>query len=152
MRGLFASQKVVREAALITNRMGLRAVGTLEPQDILDMWELGEAKGLTNNISKDDEDSFKIADLTMVARTGDGAWCYVSVEISYTVDERDTTRAIRNAEYITNFTETPCYAAVAGVSKDNRIDGYLTDMPQPYSSEQETRVFWSEHEDIAKPN
>lgn len=152
MRGLFASQKVVREAALITNRMGLRAVGTLERQDIIDMWELGEAKGLTDNISKDDEDSFKVSDLTMVARTDDGAWCYVAVEISYTVDERDTTRAIRNAEYITNFTETPCYAAVAGVSKDNRIDEYLTDMPQPYSSEQETRVFWSEHEDIAKPN
>ncbi len=67
--------------------------------------------------------------------------CYVAVEISYTVDERDTTRAIRNAEYITNFTETLCYAAVAGVSKDNRIDQYLTDAPQPYGSEQESRVF-----------
>ena len=152
MRGLFASQKVMREAALITNGMGLRNVGTLESQDIIDMWEMGEAKGLTNNISKDDEKSFKLADLVIVARTDDGAWCYVAVEISYTVDERDTTRAIRNAEYIANFTETPCYAAVAGVSKDNRIDKYLTDVPQPYSSDQETRIFWSEHEDIVKPN
>ena len=152
MRGLFASQKVVREAALITNRMGLRFVATLEPMDIIEMWDMGEAKGLTNDISQDDEDSFKNADLTIVARTDDGAWFYVAVEISYTVDGRDTTRAIRNAEYITNFTGTPCYAAVAGVFKDNRIDEVLADMPRPYDSERETFVFWSEHEDIAKPS
>ena len=152
MRGLFASQKVVREAAIIADRLGLVTVQTLEPQDIIDMWNIGKAKGLTEGISKGDEDSFKIADLVVAARTDDGTSCYIAVEISYTVDERDTVRAIRNAEYITRFTGTPAYAAVAGVSKDNRIDGLLTDVPQPYSSEQEIRVFWSEHEDIAKAN
>ena len=152
MRGLFASQKVVREAAIIADRMGLITVQTLEPQDVIDIWNIGKSKGLTEGISKDDEDSFKFADLIIEAKTDDGTPRFIAVEISYTADERDTTRAIRNAEYITNFTETPCYAAVAGVSKDNRIDEYLTGVPQPYSSEQETRVFWSEHEDIAKPN
>lgn len=152
MRGLFASQKVVREAAIIADRMGLITVQTLEPQDVIDIWNIGRAKGLTNGISKDDEDSFKIADLIIEAKTDDGTLCLVAVEISYTADERDTTRAIRNAEYITNFTGTPTYAAVAGISKDNRIDEILADMPQPYDSEQETRVFWSKHEDIAKPN
>ena len=152
MRGLFASQKVVREAAIIADRIGLVTVQTLEPQDIIDIWNIGKSKGLTEGISKGDEDSFKNADLVVTARTDDGTSCYIAVEISYTVDERDTTRAIRNAEYITRFTETPTYAAVAGVSKDNRIDELLTDVPQPYSSEQETRVFWSEHEDIAKAN
>ena len=53
--------------------------------------------------------------------------------------------------YITKFTETSAYAAVAGISKDDRIDEVLGDVPQPYDSEQETRVFWSKHEDIAKP-
>ena len=152
MRGLFASQKVVREAAIIADRLGLVTVQTLEPQDVIDIWNIGKAKGLTEGISKGDEDSFKNADLVVAARTDDGTSCYIAVEISYTVDERDTVRVIRNAEYITRFTETPAYAAVAGVSKDNRIDELLTDVPQPYSSEQETRVFWSEHEDIAKAN
>ena len=152
MRGLFISQKVVREAAIIADRMGLLAVGTLEPQDVIEMWNAGKSKGLTGDISRDDEDSFKFADLIIAARTDEGASCYVAVEISYTADERDTTRAIRNAGYITNFTGTPAYAAVAGVSRDNRIDEVLTDMPQPYDSEQETLVFWSEHEDIDKPN
>ena len=142
----------MREAAIIADRMGLITVQTLEPQDVIDMWNIGKAKGLTEGISKYDEDSFKIADLIIEAKTDDGTPRFIAVEISYTADERDTTRAIRNAEYITKFTETPCYAAVAGVSKDNRIDEYLTGVPQLYSSEQETRVFWSEHEDIAKPN
>ena len=152
MRGLFISQKVVREAVLIADGMGLTFVGTLEPQDILNIWNAGKAKGLTDGISIDDERSFKIADLTIEAKADDGAQCFIAVEISFTVDERDTDRAIWNAKYITNFIETPTYAAVAGVSKDNRIDGVLADMPEPHESEQETRVFWSQHEEIEKSN
>ena len=157
MRGLFASQKVVREAALIADRMGLRAVRTLEAQDIIDIWNAGKAKGLTTNISKDYENSFKIADLIIEAQTNETlasarAPRYIAVEISYTADERDTTRAIRNAEYISKFVEIPTYAVVAGISKDNRIDEVLSDMPEPYDSERETRVFWSKHEDIGKPD
>lgn len=157
MRGLFASQKVVREAALIADRIGLRTVRTLEAQDIIDIWNAGKAKGLTNNISKDYEDSFKIADLIIEAQTNETlasarAPRYIAVEISYTADERDTARAIRNAEYISKFVEIPTYAVVAGISKDNRIDEVLSDMPEPYDSERETRVFWSKHEDIGKPD
>ena len=157
MRGMFASQKVVREAALIADRIGLRTVRTLEAQDIIDIWNAGKAKGLTNNISKDYEDSFKIADLIIEAQTNETlasarAPRYIAVEISYTADERDTTRAIRNAEYISKFVEIPTYAVVAGISKDNRIDEVLSDMPEPYDSERETRVFWSKHEDIGKPD
>ena len=74
------------------------------------------------------------------------------MEISYTTDDRNTTRAIRNAEYISKFVGTSTYAAVAGVSKDNRVNEVLSDRPQPHDNEQETRVFWSEHEDIAKLN
>ena len=152
MRGLFAAQKVVREAAIIADRMGLITVRTLEPHDIINIWNAGKSKGLTNDISKDDEDSFKVADLIIEAQTNDHAPRFIAVEISYTADERDTTRAVRNAEYISKFVETPTYAAIAGIFKDDRIDEALSDMPQPYDSEQETRVFWSEHEDIASSN
>lgn len=152
MRGLFISQKVVREAVIIADDMGLTFVGTLEPKDILNIWNAGKAKGLTDGISRDDERSFKLADLIIEAKADDGAQCFIAVEISFTIDERDTDRAIRNAKYITNFIETPTYAAVAGVSKDNRIDGVLADMPEPHASDQETRVFWSRHEEIEKPN
>jgi hypothetical protein len=152
MRGLFASQKVVREAAIVADRMGMRVVRTLEPQDVIDIWNVGKAEGLTDGISKDYEDSFKNADLIIEAQSNDRAPHFIAVEISYTADGRDTERAIRNAEYITKFTGTPTYAAVAGIFKDNRIDEVLSDKPGPYDSERETRVFWSKHEDIGKPD
>ncbi len=152
MRGLFASQKVVREAAIVADRMSMRVVRTLEPQDVIDIWNVGKAEGLTDGISKDYEDSFKNADLIIEAQSNDHAPRFIAVEISYTADGRDTERAIRNAEYISKFVGTPTYAAVAGIFKDNRIDEVLSDKPEPYDSERETRVFWSKHEDIGKPD
>ena len=44
--------------------------------------------------------------------------CYAAVEVSYTVDARDTSRAIRNAGYIARFTGIPCYPGVVGVRED----------------------------------
>ena len=58
MNQWLTSRKIVREAALIADRMGLRAVRTLEVQDIIDIWNAGKAKGLTDGISKKDEHSF----------------------------------------------------------------------------------------------
>ncbi len=153
MRGLFAVQKVVREMALIVDRIGLRSGREIEPQEIIDMWNAGANKGLTAGISKADEDSFKTADLIVEAQTSDGERRYVAVEISYTADERETTRAVRNARYISSFAEVPTYAVAAGMSKDNRIDELLTtDTPEPYDSDRGTRVFWSLHRDIDRPN
>ncbi len=157
MRGLFAEQGVAREAALIADRMSLRLVRTLESQDIIDIWNAAKDEGLTDDISKNNEDIFKNADLIIEAQTNekqisDRAPRFIAVEISYTTDERDTTRVIRNAEYISKFMQIPTYATVAGIFKDNRIDDLLSDVPRPYDRDQETRVFWSKHEDIDKPN
>ena len=149
-RGFLISRVIVREAAIIVDRMGLVFAQSLEVQDLIDMWNLGEAKGLTGGIPKDYEEGFKVADLVIAARSCDGTWCYVAVEISYTVDERDTTRAVRNAGYISAFTGVPAYAAVAGVCRVDRIEQVLTDVPRPYDGERETGVFWSRHRSLAE--
>ena len=149
MNQWLTSRKIVREAALIADRMGLRAVRTLEVQDIIDIWNAGKAKGLTDGISKKDEHSFKTADLIIEARADDDAPRHIAVATSFAVDERDTRRALRHAEYISKFTGTPTYAAVAGISSDNSIDEVLADIPEPYDSEHKTRVFWSRHGDIS---
>ena len=47
---------------------------------------------------------------------------YIAVEISYTVDERDISRAIRNAEYLERFTGQPARAAISGLRRDRRIE------------------------------
>ncbi|MYD60755.1 MAG: hypothetical protein F4W91_06915 [Gemmatimonadetes bacterium] len=55
----------------------------------------------------------------------DGQICYIATEISFTTDERDTRRAIRNAAFLTWFTGKLAYVVVAGMSKDERIQGII---------------------------
>ena len=148
-REFIVKELIVREAAIIVDSMGLLFVHKLEVGDLIDMWDMGEAKGLTGGISKDYEKGFKVADLVVAARSRDGTWCYVAVEIAHTVDERDTTRAARNAGYISSFTGVPAYVAVAGVCRASRIEQVLTDVPQPHDDEGESGVFWSRHESLA---
>ena len=45
VRGLFEVQKVVREMALIVDRIGLRSGRAIEPQEMIDMWNAGADKG-----------------------------------------------------------------------------------------------------------
>ena len=57
----------------------------------------------------------------MECRDAQGRTNYIAAEISYTVDERDTTRAIRNAGFLTDFTGHPALPAVIGFRSDHRI-------------------------------
>ena len=76
----------------------------------------------TAGISKDDLKSFRLSDIAMRVEDGDGETCYVAVEASYTADDRDTTRAGRNAKYLTRFTGRPAVAVIASVHLDRRIE------------------------------
>ena len=50
-----------------------------------------------------------------------GETSYVALEASYTADERDTARALRNADLLRRATGRPARAAVAYVRADDRI-------------------------------
>ena len=54
-----------------------------------------------------------------------GETCYLAAEISFTVNGRDTDRAIRNAGLLTQFTGQPASAVVAGLRHDRRIKKHL---------------------------
>ena len=58
----------------------------------------------------------------MEVTDGEGETCYVAVEISFTANGRDTTRAVRNAGFLSKFTGKWSLAAVAGLRRDDRID------------------------------
>ena len=62
--------------------------------------------------------SFGRADLIVEATQG-GDTCYIAVEASFTGDQRDASRAQRNAALLTRFTGKPAYAVVASVRNDN---------------------------------
>ena len=49
----------------------------------------------------------------------------IAVEISFTANGRDTTRAVRNAGFLTRFTGKCSYAAIVGLNRDNRLQGSI---------------------------
>ena len=101
--------------------MGLRRTKNLTRDDLWDLIDQADTSGISTNELR----SFRLADLIMEATDQEGATCYVAVEISYTANGRDTTRALRNAGFLTRFTGRRSYAAVAGLYRDERIQDLI---------------------------
>ena len=118
IKAAYVSDKAKSEALFIAQDMGFDYIRTLNPVDI---FALTKGKDLSG-ISRGDLRSFHRADLIMQVTDLGGQEYYIAVEMSYTADERDTTRAVRNAEYLERFTGRPARAAVAGLRRDRRIE------------------------------
>ena len=116
-RDMMASNAVLKNATAIAYSLGLRRTRNLSQDDLLDLMEGQDI----SDIPRNEWNSFLIADLIMEA-TGDAQTYYVAVEASYTADERDTRRAIRNAGYMTRFTGLPAHAVIVAARTDRRID------------------------------
>ena len=119
LKGAHARNAALREADLIAEDMGFVMGRVLSHDDIRTLAHSRD----TSDISKDELRSFRRADLIIEAVGPQGGICYIAVEVSFTVNGRDTTRAIRNAGFLTSFTGRPAYAAVAGARMDERVRG-----------------------------
>ena len=99
----------------------------LEFQDSLSREQLRHLIGpVGRNISSAGEwQSFIRADLVLITTNPDGETYYIAVEASYTADERDTTRARRNAELLQRLTGHPCHAVIASVHNVQEIEAEL---------------------------
>ena len=118
-RARHASEIVRSQSGILAGDLGFKRVKTLSADDLMDMVRAADTSGIPVN----DLRSFRRADLVMEAvRLDTGASCYIAVEISYTVNGRDTSRAIRNAGFLRRFTGKDALAVVAGVRKDDRVD------------------------------
>ena len=71
--------------------------------------------------------SFYRADLIMEVADSKGEIHYIAVEASYTADQRDTDRALRNAELLARFTGQPAHAAIASLHNDYAIQRLIDD-------------------------
>lgn len=109
-----------REAALIAHDMGFSKARILSQEEIISL-----IPRIALDIPKNERSSFFRADLIMEATDQDGQICYIATEISFTANEKDTRRAIRNAAFLTRFTGKRAYAVVAGMSKDERIQSII---------------------------
>ena len=129
IKAAYISDKAKSEGPFIAQDMGFDYVRTLNP---VDMFGLTKGQDLSD-ISRGDLRSFHRADLVMQVTNPQGLEAYIAVEMSYTADDRDTTRAVRNAEYLERFTGRPARAAVAGLRRDRKIEDIEPD-----------EVFWYE--------
>ena len=117
LKGAHARNVALEDAAIIARVMGLRHTRTLSREELWDLTEAADTTDIAPNALR----SFRRADLVIEATDQAGAPCYIAVEISFTVNGRDTSRALRNAEFLTRFTGRPAHAAIAGVYQDDRI-------------------------------
>ena len=121
LKGAHVRSAAVREAGLIAEDMGFALVQTLTSEQV----RILSRSESTTDIPAGDLRSFRRADLIMEVTDGEGDTCYVAVEISFTANGRDTTRAVRNAGFLSKFTGKRSLAAVAGLRRDDRIDGVI---------------------------
>ena len=122
--GLFRSRharEVVRErSSLLATELGYRKIRTLTTDDLCDFVDNADTHRIEANVLR----SFRRADLVVEAVDADES-CYLVVEISFTVDARDTQRAIRNARLLNRFSGNRAHPVVAGVRKDRDVDPQL---------------------------
>ena len=117
LKAAHARNAAVEQADFIAEDMGFELRRVLNWQDIKRLLKGQDV----SDISRSDIRSFRMADLIMEVVDEGGQCSYVAVEISFTADSRDTTRAIRNAEFMNRFTGWPARAAIAGIRRDNEI-------------------------------
>ena len=142
LKGYVTEAAVIRYADDVAIELGLRRVNSLSANQLMDMVDSADTAGMFDSPQsrRDNLRSFRRADLIMEARDPkepNGETCYVAVESSYTVNGRDTRRALRNAEYLERFTQKKAHAVVAGVHLDERIREDVDS----------GRVFWYEIEE-----
>ena len=118
------------DAALIAGDMGFVLERILVRADLR---RLTEGQDLSD-LPRGEVRSFHRADLVMQVVDNAGNPHYIAVEASFTVNGRDSRRALRNAELMTRFTGRPAVAAVAGVRYD-------WNLKEPVESEQ---LYWYE--------
>ena len=110
LKGAHAGNAAGKEAALIARDLGL---GYRKSLTIIELLNLTDAAD-TTDVAVNELRSFHRADLIVEVTDSDGEVCYVAAEASYTVNGRDTERAIRNAGLLTKLTGRRSHAVVAG--------------------------------------
>ena len=120
LRGKVARQVVGAHFLEISDGMGFRFKGLLMRRD-LGQLIFQRKPAETADIPQNHRRSFVRADLVIEVTDSAGAIHYIAVEASYTADQRDTSRAQRNAALLTRLTGHPAHAAIASVRNVREI-------------------------------
>ena len=122
VKGEHARSAMLRSAPLIADALVCQLIAEVPKGVLLGFAKITEANGEPHN----DVESFKNADMVLHVMNSVNQPGYIAVEVSFTVDVRDVTRASRNAAYLQKYTGLPSYSVVAGVDvlrdAQDRID------------------------------
>ena len=138
IKGEVFERRVRQMSGSLAQEMGLTKARTMATEELNEMVDIRD----TSDIAPGRLKSFRAADLVLEGVDQKGGPCYTAVEVSYTVDERDTVRAVSAAQLLTRFTGLPARAAVAGVRSDDCIQGQI---------ESGEVFYWAIDEDDALP-
>ena len=117
IKGTFTYNVAYDEMRTMLDEMGFQHRHTLTRDEVRQLVSSSDRTGLPIP----DLRSFRRADFIVEVANESGQTGYVAAEASFTVDERDVTRAVRNAEYMTRFTGLPGWSAVMGVRRVNDV-------------------------------
>ena len=117
LKGPRAEEEAAEDIDFIAEELGLSFVRVLTRDDLNALLRAQPLPDLERGVRH----SFTKADLVAEAADESGETRYIAVEASYTVNGRDTDRALRNAEILTRLTGKPAQAVVAGYRLDDRV-------------------------------
>ncbi len=113
-----AAGRIAREMSNdIAEHLGYEITQQLNGNDLRAMLRGPVAYDIPSSVRR----SFYVADLVAKVQDSDGNQLFMAVEASYTADERDTLRAVRNAELISRFTGLTAVPVVAGLENDHAV-------------------------------
>lgn len=116
IKGDSAARTAEREIANIVEDLGKIWIRNLGREEIYAMERDANIQGIPRGHLR----SYRAADIIAEAvDADDDAPCYVVVEVSYSANGRDTTRAVRSAGLLSRFSGKPAYPVIAGVRVDN---------------------------------
>ena len=121
LKGHYTREAALRHVESISLDLGLEYVRIVTSGELTKMvLKAAAGKALSRDFR-----SFRLADLIIEATDGESTH-YIAVEASFTGDSRDTNRAMRNANLLTEFTGRPAHAAIATVKNHGSIDWQIT--------------------------
>lgn len=123
LKGFGAEYRAGIEIVNIVEHVGMTWTRTLGRDEIVAFERAANIQGIPRAHLL----SYRAADIIAEATDEDGATCYVVVEVSYTANGRDTTRATRSAGLLSRFTGINAYPAIAGFRTDNATQELIDD-------------------------
>jgi hypothetical protein len=107
----------------ILDQLGFTLVRMLTRNDLNNLANRSDTTGIAGA----DLRSFFRADLIMEVTGDDGIPRYVAMEASYTADERDTDRVMRNCRFMQQFTDRPAHGVISSLRNDHHVESLVND-------------------------